>query len=228
MRFMHQTILGAGLWVPWLLCQAASVSLAPCPPAQAPVLEVFVGADCERCWAGADEQAAMGWRFDWIVPAGEQATMAAAALRDSLDRLARARLPAPGPLGQQLRLQPAARLAQAAALSVASGLPLSGYYALQLQLRSRPGQVLPAGSQGWLALVELLPAGSEGSASPRALVRSVAGPLPLTALGPGRPLNHLAALRWPEGALLERLQARAWIEAADGRILAVAADRCGP
>ena len=154
--------------------------------------------------------------------------MAAAALRDSVERHERAGLAAALPDGQRLRSQRAASRSPPVALSVVSGLPLSGYYGLQLHLRSQPGQALPAGSQGWLALVEILPAGSEGSASPRALVRSVAGPLPLNSLRPGRPLNHLAALRWPDGVQVDRLQARGWIEAADGRMLAVAADRCVP
>ena len=72
----------------------------------------------------------------------------------------------------------------------------------------------------------VLPAGSEANAGPRALVRSVAGPLPLD--GAGRPTGttHLRALRWPAGAKPERLQARGWIEAADGSLLAVAAPRC--
>ena len=39
-------------------------------------------------------------------------------------------------------------------------------------------------------------------------------------------LTHLRALRWPETAKPERLQARAWLEAPDGRVLAMAADRC--
>ena len=56
------------------------------------------------------------------------------------------------------------------------------------------------------------------------LVRSVAGPLPLD--GAKRPISHLRALRWPESAQPTRLQARGWVEGPDGRLLAVAADRC--
>ena len=55
----------------------------------------------------------------------------------------------------------------------------------------------------------------------------MAGPLPLGALRPGQPLNHLAALRWPEGTQVDRLQARGWVEGPDGALLAVAADHCG-
>ena len=61
---------------------------------------------------------------------------------------------------------------------------------------------------------------------PTTLVRSVAGPLPLDTAQPGQRLTHLRTLRWPETAKPERLQARAWLEAPDGRVLAMAADRC--
>ena len=57
-------------------------------------------------------------------------------------------------------------------------------------------------------------------------MRSVAGPLPLDGAGNPQGMTHLRALRWPAGARPERLQARGWIEAADGRMLAVAAPRC--
>ena len=41
-----------------------------------------------------------------------------------------------------------------------------------------------------------------------------------------RGLSHLRALRWPTGAKPERLQARAWVEDGEGRILALAGNRC--
>ena len=75
-------------------------------------------------------------------------------------------------------------------------------------------------------LLERLPAGSEGNVAPRALVRSVAGPMALDGMVPGQRLTHLRALRWPDTAKPERLQARAWLEAPDGRIIAMAADGC--
>ena len=57
-------------------------------------------------------------------------------------------------------------------------------------------------------------------------MRRVAGPLPLDSSQPGQRLTHLSALRWPETAKPERLHARAWLEAPDGRVLAMAADHC--
>ena len=97
---------------------------------------------------------------------------------------------------------------------------------MQLTLQIDPRTALPAGSSAWLALVEQVSAGSDGTPIARSLLRSVAGPLPLASLQPGKPLTHLRALRWPASAEPTRLQARAWIEAPDGRLLAVAADQC--
>ena len=107
-------------------------------------------------------------------------------------------------------------------LTLQSGLPWNGYYGLQLTVKGRA----PAAATAWLALVEMLPAGTDGSAVARELVRSVAGPLPLQALHQGKAVSELRAMRWPDSAKPERLQARAWVESADGRFLAVAAGGC--
>jgi hypothetical protein len=213
---MHPSILGAGLLAGGALCQIAA---AACPAPGAAVVEQFMAAGCADCWA-ADLPAPPGsWRFDWITPGADNDPMAAAALPDAAARL------------QRLGAQPGQRSQPAHALrglqfTVRAGPAWQGYFGLQLQVQTSGESALPAGATGWLALVELLPAGSEGNAGPRALVRSVAGPLPLDGTGRAEGLNHLRALRWPEGAQPERLQARGWIEAADGRLLAVAAQHC--
>lgn len=109
-----------------------------------------------------------------------------------------------------------------------SGPAWNGYLGVELRLAPPAGAGaprLPPGSSAWLALVEVLPAGSEGSPLARSLVRSVAGPLPLAERGASQ---HLRALRWPEGAQPDRLRARAWVEGPDGRLLAMAGERCGP
>ena len=198
------------------------------------MLERLFSADCADCWGsaqaadGAASAPASRWLFDWIVPAGADAPLAAGALPESAERLQR--LGRAGPQGaadalprQVLR---AARPLPAAGLRVVSGPAWSGYFGLELRLTPATGGRLPAGSSGWLALVEQVPAGSDGTAVARALVRSVAGPLALQAGPPGKPLTHLRALRWPASAEPTRLQARAWVEGPDGTILAVAADQC--
>ena len=227
-------ILGAGLLAGALVCQTANAANAAnaasaanaanaantaCPAPGAAVVEQVIAADCPDCWAADAPAPAGAWRFDWISAAGDDAALSAAALAEATDRLQR-RGAAAG-----ARIQPA-RALPGLALKVGAGPAWQGYFGLQMTVRARSKASLPAGATGWLALVELLPAGSEGSAGSRALVRSVAGPLPLDGATSAKGLNHLRALRWPAGAQPERLQARGWIEAADGSLLAVAAHRC--
>ena len=246
---MHRLILGAGLCL--VVSGPAGLRAAPVPaPATAPatgprpapqaacpatgaaVLERVFSADCADCWASdpglrqAKARPVPRWVFDWIVPADAAAPLAAGALPESAERAARATLAGltAGPATE--RHQAPRALPAGLQLRASSGPAWQGYFGVQLSLRRPAGTRLPAGSTGWLALVEQVPGGSDGTPVDRALVRSLAGPLPLEALPAGQPLTHLRALRWPASAEPTRLQARAWIEAPDGTILAVAADQC--
>ncbi|MEK8048872.1 hypothetical protein AACH10_01320 [Ideonella sp. DXS22W] len=237
---MHPWILGVGLTLAGLAGSAGAAQPAatpgPCPAAQAPVRERFTAADCTDCWAAPDAADTTGaadaagkagppgrtgrtrpatWTLDWLLPRGDDAPMSAAALPAGTERQQRA---------AAALAQPSGAWPRGARLQVESGPAWQGYFGLRLSLRTPRG--LPPGATAWLALVEKLPAGSEGSAAPRWLVRNVAGPLPLDTLQPGRAFSHLTALRWPDGAQPERLRARGWIESADGRVLAMGADRC--
>jgi hypothetical protein len=226
MLFMHRWILGAGLWA---MTAGVLASDAACPGQYAAVQENFLSADCATCWQAEAGAPTSNWRFDWIVPAGTEAPLASAALPEAAERLQRLGS-APPPGGHAITLArhaaPPLRGLRGLRLQLSAGPAWHGYFGLQGRVNISRATRLPPGSQLWLALVEILPAGSEGNAQPRALLRSVAGPLPLEALAVGRPLAHLRALHWPEGAQPVRLQARGWIEAPDGRMLAVAADRC--
>ena len=147
--------------------------------------------------------------------------MSAAAPVESRERALRAGGPAPV-AQQMLVLRSAIAPTPGLQLAVESGPAWSGYIGLQLSVGGR----VPTGASGWMALVEQIPAGSEGSAVRRELVRAVAGPLPLSARRTGGAIKHLAALRWPESAKPERLVARAWVESTDGAWLAMASERC--
>lgn len=161
------------------------------------------------------------WLFDWISPTTPDAAMAPAAPVEARERALRAG--AAAPVAQQtLVLQAEARSGRGLRLAIESGPAWAGYIGLQLSIGGR----VPPGATAWMALVESLPANSEGSTVPRDLVRAVAGPLPLGAARAGRPLQHLLALRWPETARVNRLQARGWLESADGRMLAVVSEHC--
>ena len=230
---MHPSILGAGLCALAALLPAAAKPA--CPAATAATLERIYSADCPGCWAeagpvaGHRATARPGWLFDWIVPAASDAALAAGALPESAERRLRLR---PGSTAAAPDVPPALALLTpwrslaAAGLQVQSGPAWHGYFGLELRLAGPARSRLPAGSTGWLALVEQVPAGSDGTAVARALVRSLAGPLALDSGPRGQPISHLRALRWPAGAEPTRLQARAWIEAPDGRLLLVVADRC--
>ena len=246
---MHPLILGAGLCALATAQATAAPAITPaaCPPPQAPALERLYSADCADCWGqaapGSASAAAGRWLFDWIVPGAADAPLAAGALAEAAERLQR--LPAdsastaPGALPREVASPPRNKLNLRGLLMpplrVVSGPAWYGYFGLELQVPAAARSRLPAGSSGWLALVEQVPAGSDGTPVARALVRTVAGPLAVDATPPDlalirriRPtgLTHLRALRWPAGAEPTRLQARAWIEGPDGTILAVAADHC--
>ncbi len=213
--------------------QAAQTPTPPTPPApprdcpgrNAAIVEHFFSADCSDCWAAAEAPGVgpQDWRFDWVLPtrSGSEAPLSAAALLDSAERAQRAGSKAPiGPQpGSQRR---AAAPPRGLALALAVGPAWRGYFGVQAEVRG----ALPPGSGLWLALVETIPAGSDGSPVERALVRSVAGPLPVKPLAGQARIQHLQAMRWPESAQPERLQARGWIESADGMMLAVASPRC--
>lgn len=202
---------------------ARAAQVPGCPRAGAPVLERFTPADCPGCWSDPAVAApGQGWLFDWITPAGSEAEMSAAAPLESGERALRGGANPATPAQVQM-LRGGRSSTPGLELSVQSGPAWNGYFGLQLDALGR----VPKGATGWLALVELLPAGTDGSSVARELVRTVAGPLSLEPMRAApRRVSHLSALRWPETAKPSRLQARAWVESADGRILAVAADRC--
>jgi len=204
-----------------------------CPARATLLVEHFIGADCLACWQatppglGATPVAAREWSLDWIAPGADDAAMAPGALPEAAERLARvgADLPA------RLASAPAAFDATTALsrptatrrFYVHSSLPHNGYMGVQMHATG----VWPAGSTGWIGLVELIEPGVRDTQIPRRLVRVLVGPVKLPA-GPGarNAVAPLYGLRWPENAHAENLVATAWIENADGRITQIASDRC--
>lgn len=212
-------------------CAAAALADCPKPPAPAVWVERFVSADCLACW-GAEPPAPAGTlperaapaplAIDWIAPGrgGEQAPLAAAAMPEALARSVRA-----GGVGSDEALTTVQPLQarRSLELDVADGIALNGYIGLSLSLRYRSTRALPVGLVAYVALVERVPAGEEGTPVERLLVRSVAGPLELAALSAQRPLEHRLAARLPDTRRPERLTSVAWVETAKGRVLAAAA-----
>lgn len=189
------------------------------------LVERFINADCESCWTDkATVPARRGeLPLDWIVPGarGDDAPLATAATRDAMARLEAA--------GQSRPLQADARRAdrngKAGTLRVAHGLPFNGYIGTSTALQ-------PAGPgpwSTWVALVENLPVGTEGSPVERNLVRNL---LQLSWQGaagakPGK-FSEIRAMRIPEGANPQRLRVVGWVEDGRGRIGAIAQTRCAP
>jgi len=229
-----------------LACTAAHAALTmraakpspDCPARASALVEHFIGADCLECWKGAAADGAArlpgaeappadGWSLDWVVPGRADAPLALPALPESAERLARL-----GPhLGARLEAAPGA-FDTATALGppdparrfwVHSSLPWNGYFGVQMHARGR----WPEGSSAWVGLVEVLPAGVDGTVVPRRLVRALTGPVALPASAAAKDgVDPLFGMRWPESAQADRIVAVAWVEGRDGRILQIASDRC--
>ena len=152
--------------------------------------------------------------LDWIAPAGDDAAMASAALPEAAARAG------PMPAGQtglrETRLHPST----APSLRIVDGPAWNGYIALRLLVGHHTR--VPRGALAYAALVEHVPAGSEGSPIARHLVRAVAGPMGLEELAHRSTIEHLRAVAVPPGSRADRLAGVAWIEAADGRVIAAA------
>lgn len=202
----------------------AGAAVAACPPEKPQVLlERFISADCAACWQAAPPNPAPGksaLALDWIVPAppGAAAPLAAAALLEAAPRAAR-----DGRIDHNEVMARSHPLAARGALvvEVEDGPAWHGYIGLALTVRYTATRPLPKGLKAWVALVERIDAGNEGTPVDRLLVRSVVGPLALDALAQREPVEHLRAVRVPETGQAERLATVGWVEAANGRVIAL-------
>ena len=161
------------------------------------VLERFISAECDACWAMSTLPAAAKAQasLDWIVPSprGDEAALSTAATNDALARLEALKLPwtaaqANMQTSALLNAPPTTRpnLPQVNYLRVAHGLPFNGYIGTSIEfepgLNLRSHALMPkkptpldhsTAVSAYLVLVETLPAGAEGSNVDRNLVRNV-------------------------------------------------------
>jgi hypothetical protein len=212
----HRRILGGAL-----LALGAGAALAQCPSL---LVERYIPAECEACWRDAAVPPASSTVLDWIVPSahGDAAPLAPAALAE-----AAARAP---------RIAPDATLERRHALAAARGVDvrvedgpiLNGYLGVRLTVRHDGRGSLPEGAVGYIALVEALAPGEEGSPVERRLVRQLAGPLTLDPMR--KDVEHLLAVRIAVGTRIDGLAVIGWVETPSRRILAAAARSagCGP
>ncbi|MBB1075566.1 hypothetical protein HUU62_14225 [Rhodoferax sp. 4810] len=202
-------------------------------PAPTALFERFTNADCATCWTDANTPAARpgALTLDWIVPGsqGDDAALAAAANSDARARLASLqRVPATG----QDALVTTIADAPPVALRVAHGPAVGNYMGVVIGLSLPPSTNVVLPLTGWVILLEALPAGTAGSPVPRHLVINSLQPL----WNMGKQLsnqetisfNDIRAMNIAEGANTQRLRVAAWVQDAQGRILAAVQSACPP
>ncbi len=218
---------------PLLALAQASCSSDGLPQPTA-LFERFISADCEACWADPAAPAPSATTtvvLDWIVPSaqGDDAPLSAAATSDAVQRLQA--LGRPAPAGTDVALSPVQPPARPLRLRVANGPPINDYLGTGIALARAPAATPP--TQDWqyhLLLVETVPAGSEGTAVTRNLVRNLLS-------GTWNQRNQLSKkeqiqwmdnrpMRIPTGAQPQRLHMVGWVQDAKGRVLAAAQSVC--
>lgn len=224
--------------LPWLLsaflgqtAQAQSFCASTGQAQPVALLERFINADCADCWKdpGTPRVKPGQVALDWMLPGnlGEDAPLSVVANRD-----ASARLQALGralPAKSWFTASPVSGGKQGQ-LRVAHGLAFSGYVGASIELKgvspSAPAQPWTA----WLALVETLPKGTEGSPVPRNLVRNVfRSEWDVRRQATDKTLLNFfdsRAMNIPPGMNTERMRVTGWIENSQGRILLAAQSRC--
>ena len=194
------------------------------------LIERFINADCDTCWADRSTPmpASNAVALDWVAPSlqGDDAPLSAVATRDALARLESLSQSVPA---KSQTVVHAVKGIKGAGLRVAHGLPVADYLGASIELKP----VSPAARQplsAWLALVETLPAGLEGSPVERNLVRNV-----LSRTWDGRKqLSKDEQNRFFESRSMniapaanpERLRVIGWVEDGKGRVLLAAQSRC--
>ena len=199
---------------------------------RAPVVlaERFLSANCELCWA--TPPAAIGSRttvLDWIVPSplGDNAPLSAAALQEATYRLASLQINSPATASEHRRNV----IARPYPLRVAQGMAWGAYIGASIELPVSEVRLPPGPLNVWLALVEHIPAGTEGTPVPRNLVRS-AFARTWTAQDIeefGRTQGMLRETRsMGVGATTnpQRLRVIGWVEDSQGRVLAASQSHC--
>jgi hypothetical protein len=202
-------------------------------PQPTQLLERFINADCDSCWKdpATPKTGAGQLALDWVTPGGkgDDAPMSAVATRDALARLQS--LKQQTPAAASALAQPV-RSVKGATLRVAHGLPLADYVGASIELKPVPAAARGQNLTAWLALVEALPAGTEGSPVARNLVRN----LFQSTWNVRKQLSKTEQDRFFDqrsmsiaaGVDASRLRVVGWVEDQKGRIVAAAASQCVP
>ena len=230
------------------LCSASAWAQSSCasdgqrPPAA--LVERFISADCDTCWADpATPRVRSGeLALDWIVPSakGDDAPLSAAASRDALARLQALRMDSPRNAATTRHNIATSSATKAPTLRVAHGVALGGYVGTSIELKPARGTALPRQPlTAWLLLVEEVPAGTDGTPVARNLVRNALNPLwnmhsklllseQSSHRQPQMParLYESRPMSIPAGVNPDHLRVVGWVEDAKGRVIAGAASGC--
>ena len=222
---------------------ASALAQASCSSDGAPqpvaIFERFISADCEACWSDAATPAPSATAgvavLDGIVPgkAGDDAPLSAAATNDALNRLSALGRTAPTTTDVYVT---AVDAPMSARLRIAHGLPFNDYLGTGMSLTpARKAQPLATPTTGLtfhLLLVEAVPAGSDGTAVPRSIVRNMLagtwsnGELKASAKGVPPHWMETRSMRIPDGTKVEQLRLVGWVQDAQGRLVAAAQSVC--
>ena len=199
-------------------------------PRPTQLLERFLNADCATCWTDpATIRPAEGAvALDWVVPGSrsDDAPLSAVATRDALYRLDALKQSVPA---TSQTVQHPVKGIPGAQLRVAHGLPVADYLGVSIELKPVPAAARQPWT-AWLALVETLPAGTEGSPVERNLVRNL-----LSGSWDGRKklskdeqdrFFEARSMAITSAASPNRLRVIGWVEDAEGRVLVAAQSRC--
>jgi len=202
-------------------------------PRPVQLMERFINADCDSCWVdpATPQAGARQIALDWVVPGskGDDAPLSAVATRDALARLEASGQPVPARTSN--RTHSVSRL-EGSTLRVAHGLPLADYLGASIELKPVPTAAQRQRWTAWLALVETLPAGTEGSPTERNLVRNL---LQVSWDGQKKLSNteqnqnrffEARSMAIAQGANAGRLRVIGWIEDEKKRVRAAAQSRC--
>lgn len=222
------------LQVSALQAQSGCNSDGAAPP-QA-LFERFINADCADCWADAQtptpgNSAAV---LDWIVPSatGDAAALSAAARREATERLTLLERP----VAQTTDIHTAPRTgALPGRFRVALGPAVNDYVGVLASYAGRvPSSAMELGV--WLALVEQVPAGVDGTAVPRNLVRGLfqaqwkqSNQLrknERTHLPRDTQWINRVSMQLPVGTDPDRLALIGWVQTTDAQIVGIAQAVC--
>ena len=218
------------LWAASSGAQAQSFCASDGQPRPVQLMERFINADCETCWSdpATPVPGLRAVALDWVMPGtrGDDAPLSAVATRDALTRLEALKRNVPSRATAAVYK---VKGLPGATLRVAHGLPVSSYLGVSIELKP----VVPTAKQRlsvWLALVETLPAGTEGSPVERNLVRNLLyhswdGRKQLSK-GQQNRLFEARSMSIAPAAGIERLRVIGWIEDEKGQVLTAAQSRC--